>query len=40
LTEDEEAAAVAELQALAGGRANLLVQVAGLIEGASARQLD
>jgi hypothetical protein len=30
LTSDEEAAAVAELQAIAGGRADLLAEVAGL----------
>ena len=35
LTEAEEAAAVAELKALAGGRADLLAEVAGLFEGAS-----
>ena len=33
LTEDEEAAALAELRALAGGRADLLAEVAGLFEG-------
>jgi hypothetical protein len=33
LTGDEEAAAVAELQALAGGRADLLAEVAGIFEG-------
>ena len=35
LTEAEEAAAVAELRKLAGGRADLLAQVAGIFEGAS-----
>ena len=30
LTEDEEAGALAELQALAGGRADLLAEVAGI----------
>jgi len=33
LTEDEEAAALAELRALAGSRADLLAQVAGIFEG-------
>jgi hypothetical protein len=32
LTEDEEAAALAELRALAGGRADLLAEVAGIFE--------
>jgi hypothetical protein len=40
LTEDEEAAAVAELRALAGGRADLLAEVAGIFEGTSAGELD
>jgi hypothetical protein len=40
LTGDEEAAAVAELQALAGGRADLLAEVAGIFEGASEGELD
>jgi hypothetical protein len=40
LTGDEEAAAVAELAALAAGRADLLAQVAGLLEGASDGQPD
>jgi hypothetical protein len=40
LTGDEEAAAVAELQALAGGRADLLAQVAGIFEGASEGEPD
>jgi hypothetical protein len=35
LTGDEEAAALAELRALAGGRADLLAQVAGIFEGTS-----
>ena len=35
LTEDEEAAALAELRALAGGRADLLAVVAGIFEGTS-----
>ena len=35
LTEAEEAAAVAELKELAGGRADLLAEVAGIFEGAS-----
>lgn len=35
LTEDEETAAVAELRELAGGRADLLAEVAGIEEGAS-----
>ena len=40
LTEDEEAAAVAELRSLAGGRADLLAEVAGILEGAREGQLD
>jgi hypothetical protein len=40
LTGDEEAAAVAGLQALAGGRADLLAEVAGLLEGASEGRPD
>jgi hypothetical protein len=40
LTGDEEAAAVAELQALAGGRADLLAEVAGIFEGTSEGELD
>jgi hypothetical protein len=40
LTEAEEAAAVAELRKLAGGRADLLAQVAGIFEGASEGELD
>ena len=33
LTDEEEAAALAELRALAGSRADLLAQVAGIFEG-------
>jgi hypothetical protein len=40
LTADEEAAAVTELQALAGGRADLLAEVAGIFEGTSEGELD
>ena len=40
LTGDEEAAAVAELRELAGGRADLLAEVAGIFEGASEGELD
>jgi hypothetical protein len=40
LTEEEEAAAVNELRALAGGRADLLAQVAGIFEGTSEGELD
>ena len=40
LTEDETAAAVAELQALAGGRTDLLAEVAGIFEGTSEGELD
>ena len=40
LTADEEAAAVAELRELAGGRADLLAEVAGILEGASEGELD
>jgi len=40
LTGDEEAAAVAELSALAGGRADLLAEVAGIFEGVSEGRLD
>lgn len=40
MTEAEEAAAVGELQALAGGRADLLAEVAGLFEGASEGEPD
>ena len=35
LSSEEEAAAVAELRTLAGGRADLLAEVAGILEGAS-----
>jgi|SRR5580698_1198746 hypothetical protein len=38
LTEAEEAAAVAELRALAAGRADLLAEVAGIYEGTSEGQ--
>ena len=40
LTEDEEAEALAELQALADGRADLLAQVAGIFEGTSEDEPD
>jgi hypothetical protein len=40
LTGDEEAAAVAELRELAAGRTDLLAEVAGLLEGASAGEPD
>jgi hypothetical protein len=40
LSADEEAAAVAELRALAAGRADLLAEVAGIFEGASEGRLD
>ncbi len=40
LTEDEEAAALAEIRTLAGGRADLLAQVAGIFEGTSEGELD
>jgi hypothetical protein len=40
LTQDEQAAAVAELRELAGGRADLLAQVAGIFEGTSDGELD
>ena len=40
LTGDEEAAAVAELAALAGGRADLLAEVAGIFEGTSEGEPD
>jgi len=40
LTGDEETAAVAELRALAAGRADLLAEVAGVLEGASEGRLD
>jgi hypothetical protein len=37
---EEEAAAVAELRELAGGRADLLAEVAGILEGTSEGELD
>ena len=40
LTGDEEDAAVAELAALAGGRADLLAEVAGIFEGTSEGEPD
>jgi hypothetical protein len=40
LTGDEETAAVAELREVAGGRADLLAEVAGVLEGASEGELD
>ena len=40
LSSDEEAAAVAELRELAGGRADLLAEVAGVLEGAREGELD
>ena len=40
LTGEEEAAALAELRALAGGRADLLAQVAGIFEGTSEGEPD
>jgi hypothetical protein len=40
LTADEEGAAVAELRALAAGRADLLAEVAGILEGASEGRHD
>jgi hypothetical protein len=40
LTADEQAAAVTELRDLAAGRADLLAQVAGIFEGASAGRHD
>jgi hypothetical protein len=40
LTADEEDAAAAELRALAAGRADLLAEVAGILEGASEGELD
>lgn len=40
LAEAEEAAAVAALRELAAGRADLLAEVAGVLEGASAGELD
>jgi hypothetical protein len=40
LTEEEEAVALAELCALAAGRADLLAEVAGIFEGTSEGELD
>ena len=40
LTGDEEATAVAELRAIALGRADLLAEVAGIFEGTSEGELD
>ena len=40
LTEDEEAAALAELRTLAAGRADLLAEVAGIFEGTSEGEPD
>ena len=40
LSSDEEAAAVAALVELAAGRADLLAEVAGILEGASEGELD
>ena len=40
LTEAEETAAVTELRDLADGRADLLAEVAGILEGASEGELD
>jgi hypothetical protein len=40
LTEDEEAAAVSALRELAGGRADLLAEVAGVLEGTSEGKLN
>jgi len=40
LTGEEEATALAELRALAGGRADLLAEVAGIFEGTSEGELD
>jgi hypothetical protein len=40
LTGEEEADALAELRALAGGRADLLAEVAGIFEGTSEGELD
>ena len=40
LSSDEEAAAVAALRELAGGRADLLAEVAGILEGTSEAELD
>ena len=40
LSSDEESAAVAELRSLAAGRADLLAEVAGVLEGVSEGELD
>jgi len=40
LAQDEQDAAVTELRELAGGRADLLAEVAGIFEGASEGELD
>jgi hypothetical protein len=40
LTGDEEAAAIAALRELAGGRADLLAEVAGIFEGSGEGELD
>jgi hypothetical protein len=40
LSRDEEAAAVTELRELAGGRADLLAEVAGIFEGTSEGEPD
>jgi hypothetical protein len=40
LSQEEETAALAGLRALAGGRADLLAEVAGIIEGTSEGELD
>ena len=40
LSSDEETAAVAELRTLAGGRADLLAEVTGILEGTSEGELD
>ena len=40
LTGEEESAALAEIRALAAGRADLLAEVAGIFEGASEGELD
>jgi hypothetical protein len=40
LSSEEETAAVAELRTLAGGRADLLAEVAGILEGAREGELD
>ena len=40
LTGDEEATAEAALRELAGGRADLLAEVAGILEGASEGEMD